>query len=368
MNMKRDRAMNYIGEKIKELRRKSDMTQEKLAEMLSVSYQTVSKWECGVSSPDVYMIAPLSRLFGVTTDELLGVASGDARRTEYDAAYENYWQKDISEMFKMAQNAFSEFPGDMKYLEWLASMEYFIAFDDEEYRNGGSDENFKLIMEKSAKHYKTVIENTNDQKLKEKAISGIVMSLKFLERIDEAKQYAELVPEEPRETRDEILGYCLNGGELFHIQRRIFYKSLQKTLMSLSDLASNLYADKQYRISVLDAEEAIIKSVFSDENHLGFWYYLYGVYYKRAECAMIDGDYDEAIRCLKVAKDYAEKNDSIFNTGKHSYTCAIFCDYEDEWCVEESALNDTMNHWRWKISTSKFDAIRERRDFKVLVQ
>ncbi len=360
--------MNYIGEKIRELRRKHDMTQEKLADMLSVSYQTVSKWECGVSSPDVYMIAPLSRLFGVTTDELLGVASGDARRAEYDAAYENYWQKDISEMFKMAQNAVSEFPGDMKYLEWLASMEYYIAFDDEEYRNGGSDENFKMIMEKSAKHYKTVIENTNDQKLKEKAISGIVMSLKFLKRIDEAKKYAELVPEEPRATRDEILGYCLNGGELFDVERRIFYKSLQKTLYALSNLASNLYTDKQYRNSVLDAEEAIIKSVFSDKNYLGFWYYLYGVYSQRAENAMFDDNHDEAIRCLKIAKNYAIKFDSLFNTGKHRYTCAIFRDYEDEWCVEESVLNDTVNHWRWKISTSGFDAIRDREDFKALAQ
>ena len=38
-----------IGERIKELRKKNGMTQEKLAEYLSISYQAISKWECGVS-------------------------------------------------------------------------------------------------------------------------------------------------------------------------------------------------------------------------------------------------------------------------------------------------------------------------------
>ena len=38
-----------IGERIKVLRRKNDLTQERLAEYQSVSSQAVSKWECGVS-------------------------------------------------------------------------------------------------------------------------------------------------------------------------------------------------------------------------------------------------------------------------------------------------------------------------------
>lgn len=38
-----------IGQKIKELRIKSSLTQEKLAEMLCISFQAVSKWETGAS-------------------------------------------------------------------------------------------------------------------------------------------------------------------------------------------------------------------------------------------------------------------------------------------------------------------------------
>ena len=43
--------MNKIGQKIRDLRRKNDLTQEKLADFLGVPYQSVSKWECGVTAP-----------------------------------------------------------------------------------------------------------------------------------------------------------------------------------------------------------------------------------------------------------------------------------------------------------------------------
>ena len=65
--------MDHIGQKIKELRKKADLTQDRLAEMLGVSAQAVSKWEVGSASPDLSLIAPLCRVFGVTADELLGI-------------------------------------------------------------------------------------------------------------------------------------------------------------------------------------------------------------------------------------------------------------------------------------------------------
>ena len=63
---------NYLGRKIRELRRGKDWTQEQLADFLNVSYQSVSKWETGTAIPDLSFVIPLARLFGVSTDELLG--------------------------------------------------------------------------------------------------------------------------------------------------------------------------------------------------------------------------------------------------------------------------------------------------------
>lgn len=47
------------------------MTQEYVAEQIGVSRQAVSKWEQGTSEPNTSNLLALSRLFGITVDELL---------------------------------------------------------------------------------------------------------------------------------------------------------------------------------------------------------------------------------------------------------------------------------------------------------
>lgn len=60
-----------IAEKIKQLRKDNKMTQEDLAEKLNVSRQTISKWETNIAIPDADNIVAISKLFNITTDELL---------------------------------------------------------------------------------------------------------------------------------------------------------------------------------------------------------------------------------------------------------------------------------------------------------
>lgn len=60
-----------IGEQIQKIRISRGLTQEKLAEMLEVSRQSVSKWELGQAIPDVEKIIRMSELFDVSTDTIL---------------------------------------------------------------------------------------------------------------------------------------------------------------------------------------------------------------------------------------------------------------------------------------------------------
>lgn len=59
-----------IGKKIMDLRKKSGLSQEELAEKVGVARQTISKWELGETSPDLKQSKELSRIFKVSLDEL----------------------------------------------------------------------------------------------------------------------------------------------------------------------------------------------------------------------------------------------------------------------------------------------------------
>ena len=59
------------GETIRKLREKQNMTQKQLAEKLSVSDKTVSKWETGKGLPEVSLMLPLCQRLGISVNELL---------------------------------------------------------------------------------------------------------------------------------------------------------------------------------------------------------------------------------------------------------------------------------------------------------
>ena len=62
-----------IGEVIKSKRQKRNMSQAELAALLKITPQAVSRWEMGISYPDIAMVPKISEVLWVTADELLGI-------------------------------------------------------------------------------------------------------------------------------------------------------------------------------------------------------------------------------------------------------------------------------------------------------
>ena len=69
-----------ISEKITELRRAKDLTQESLGELLGVTGQAVSKWETSSSLPDILLLPKLCEVLGVSIDEFLDVPASVRRK------------------------------------------------------------------------------------------------------------------------------------------------------------------------------------------------------------------------------------------------------------------------------------------------
>ena len=62
-----------IGTTIKKLRRDRNITQEQLAELLGVSTNAVSQWECDKTAPDISNLPVLANIFEVSADVLLEI-------------------------------------------------------------------------------------------------------------------------------------------------------------------------------------------------------------------------------------------------------------------------------------------------------
>ena len=345
-----------IGEKIKELRKKNDLTQEKLADYLRVSYQAVSKWETGVASPDLSLIVPLTKLFQVTADELLGLneVKPDQRRIELETAYRETWTTgDLDEMYSIADTAVFEYPGDMKYLDWLAWTEAMRSF------NFKDDETYIAEQEKAIKHFICVIENCADEKIRASSIQGVVQYLSIRGRHDEAKKYALLYPDNLSMSKDDVVNTCLQGKEkLIHSQ-----KMLEHALTDILNLIGN-----GSMIACL-AQEQIITALISDGNYMYYHCFLADSNLSKAMLYVKENDIDNAIKALVIAHEHAVKYDEfITNNRTYHFTSPFFDEVEyDTANICRTGTTTQEQDFYEALSRESFDAIRDEERFKALL-
>lgn len=75
-------VIHLFGDRLKELRKERNLTQEDIANMFSVTKNAVYSWEVGKSQPSIEIIKQLAQYFGVTIDYLLNFTQDDADNME----------------------------------------------------------------------------------------------------------------------------------------------------------------------------------------------------------------------------------------------------------------------------------------------
>lgn len=98
---------------LRRLRLDKNLTQEQLANILGVSIQSVSRWECGNTLPDVMLLPEIARLYGITVDDLyradakgyanyaqrmLAVYEASVRSEDFLAAEQEFKRMAVSEL------------------------------------------------------------------------------------------------------------------------------------------------------------------------------------------------------------------------------------------------------------------------------
>lgn len=122
-----------IGERIKQLRREKDITQEELSAILGVSFQSVSRWENNTCYPDLELLPTIANFFGVTVDSLMGV--DDVMEQERVRQYRDEFQKaisvgDINSCIAISRKGVSEFPNNYELLNALMYALFASADED----------------------------------------------------------------------------------------------------------------------------------------------------------------------------------------------------------------------------------------------
>ena len=101
--------MNKVSLRIADLRKKTKVTQQELADSIGVSFQTISKWETGVNMPDITILPLLADYFKVSTDQLLGLKplDGETYIPEKTATKE-FWNQKLEYLLRTRKNYWND--------------------------------------------------------------------------------------------------------------------------------------------------------------------------------------------------------------------------------------------------------------------
>lgn len=209
-----------IGNVIKKYRKNKGMTQEEMASRLGVTAPAVNKWERGNTLPDVALLAPIARLLGITTDELLSFK--DELTDEEINQYLSKIQKDLKsqnfhDVFLSVKEKIEKYPNCEKLIWQVAVIldanrmaiklpnkddydnmifgwyERCLLSENEQIRNQAADSLFHAFVRKNdyekASHYLDYFSLENPERKRKEAL----VNSKTGKRTEAYRAYEELI-------------------------------------------------------------------------------------------------------------------------------------------------------------------------------
>lgn len=114
--------MSKISLRIADLRKRNRITQQELADHIGVTFQTISKWETGISMPDITVLPSLAHYFQVTTDQLLGLKPLDGETyIPEKTAVKDYWNNKFNYLLQTRKSLWND-----DYVRFLISQVWKI--------------------------------------------------------------------------------------------------------------------------------------------------------------------------------------------------------------------------------------------------
>ncbi len=179
-----------LGETIRKMRRARDITQEDLAELLHITPQAVSRWENDTTSPDASVIVSLARIFGCTTDELLGmknVKRGERIKEYWDRICDAYANGNPNgdDVIVIYREVLREFPDAFDMMRCFSCDLCYFS----DYYKDSDPEKQRAMMDESITLLKYITAHCTDSMVLAESCRQLYRHLQIVGRPEEAKQY-----------------------------------------------------------------------------------------------------------------------------------------------------------------------------------
>ncbi|MBQ3708969.1 MAG: helix-turn-helix transcriptional regulator [Clostridia bacterium] len=361
--------MEHIGQRIKDLRKKADLTQDRLADYLGVSPQAVSKWEVGSASPDLALIASLCRVLGCSADELLGIdlTEDEEGAEELSRELTRLEPDDFERFGEIVTLAAQKYPRNEQISYRIAEAEYWklggMTGESEEERRRKEDAEKRLLA---------ILADGKNETWKTYAASQLFQ----IRMKDGLREEAKIFAEQSGPFRDENLLACLDGEDWQNEQQFLVYKSLN-WLRNYLDMRG----DREHHLPSYEAAEAVVKAIVKDGNYVGYARDLSVSAVNQARLLIEAGEYGRAVEKLRDQVEYDEQWYRIVRAAAEDpgrylpYTAPVL----DSWgegagdlIDREDAVLLVDRNWRkeradFLKSAPIYAPLREREDFEALI-
>lgn len=218
--------MLKIGEKIKDLRKKQDVTQEKLAAYLNISYQAISKRENGTALPDLTLLPGIANFFGVSTDELLGMKDTEETEElkEFEKIYsENFCLGKTYENIVLSRRVLEKYPRNYQWMMNLACV--LCCYNDTAEHNKHSKEND--FRGEAIRLCERILEDCTEESVRHRAIQTLCLEYPWVGKKKEAIKLAMDMPD-MYACREQLLSFVYEGEERIEILQTTLLKFLEQ--------------------------------------------------------------------------------------------------------------------------------------------
>ncbi len=314
-----------IGEMLKALRKEQRMTQEQVAEALNVSFQSISRWENGLSYPDITLVPTIARLFDVSTDTLfdMDVSEREHTRERYEQEYKEHRQSgNLAACRDTMHKALEQFPRDHHMMMNLA--ETLQLFED-----GSAAERSAYADDHYASQIRSLCERVLEDCQKEpERLRATLLLCRYHAASGNQSEALRLANDvaDFEHCREVLLGEILTGEEKQHQLQQTMLKAIDyvaTTLVGMAfrkeyGLASTLSVDD--RLSYVQTANALYALLMPDGNYQ-FFHRIVGWNHRRlCELYLLKGERDTAFEELLKAEHHATAFDTL--TDRH-YTAPL---------------------------------------------